>query len=1205
MKKDYKLIKKSLITTFAAVLTLFTSCNNISQNTGDGKAHIKIGAQVLLSSETEARTACYSTDVTKLTNIIFTGTRQGGDNESDNEISIGGDDGLDYNVFKDASTVTIQTGTWNFRLSAKLEGIEFYEDKTDVKITTDTQTLDFVLKTDIEVGGMEIVINFPGDSVSSLDRVEGYLLTEEDDFSETSLIFPEPSVYTDSTGDFVTVADSTPQKVAVTYNISLTIDSETHQASGIEGGSYWLYFKFYGKGITEPLNTVKHLVKVANGFTTKYTQDIDINEVYSISYKEYDSDGSLIDFDTDLFEDADTVPYTFCRRYNTILKEPAKTGYTFTGWSTAADPDTKNTTIPAGTTKDLVLIANWIPIGTGNITIEDNQLIISMEKKSDFYLNPTGEVEFAAMKKTTGEDRSYNDPMLSESEKVTWHAELRYGSNDINDFADSTAPYYTVTQPTQNTKLNLKMVKNFEISGNYQIYVTATYKEVVSSATFIVTTINSNLFEYCITTYDEDNNRTDIDLSSTTIVNDINSVSGYTEVRITGIATDSTFNRINMILQQSETYLHLDLSELDVSELADPIIGTNQFYASMIYSIELPEGITEIREDAFYSGSDNDYNGISTIKLPSTITEIAPLAFNGCNQLQTIKITDGNQIYKSICDDSMIIKTENIDGVDVKTLFTVVPYRTPFDNFEIDFTLYDDLKDVTAIEAYAFLNHDDEFTISNLGKVKTIAEYAFSNSKITSINLSGVEIIYDHAFVGTEKLTNVTIPESLYAIGAAAFYTGDDRTGSFNVTLEDEECYWYALGAEQDFDGTSGQTLWSNYITTKPGVSGMPSEGATVMSLTGSNNFTYFYSYISDGGNGGTCMYKISTKPETKEYTLSDTNKIDDTSLATDIQNLTDAVRIVIKGTAESTVFQSIDTILQNAQYPIDLDLSELVTGVTSTYNLVNDSDGYNIPKLRSFILPNELETISPNTFVNYYYSIDNPIFISITIPASVSSIGRLSINYIKSLKTINISSDNTKYKTIYNNTIIVTTNADETYNVIGSASGAPDLQTLDFSSGELAQITKLTEPAFAQSVVLESITSFGNIKTIPQITFQSCSALTSVNTTGAEIIEKDAFNSCSNLSNVTIASSVYAIGQRPFEYCSSSLTITMEDQNNWYKITDVNTWEDYCTSRPTTLEASDTVIPVTAAEGSSVSAQIKSSITDSSSSDCFIKLAD
>ena len=154
-------------------------------------------------------------------------------------------------------------------------------------------------------------------------------------------------------------------------------------------------------------------------------------------------------------------------------------------------------------------------------------------------------------------------------------------------------------------------------------------------------------------------------------------------------------------------------------------IGDYAFFGcSRLTSITLPSGVTEIGEDAFWGCS-----GLTSITLPSGVTKIGNSAFSGCSGLTSITLPSG----------------------------------------------------VTEIGEDAFWGCSGLTSLTLPSGVTEIGDYAFCRSGLTSLTLpSGVTEIGDFAFSGCSGLTSITLPSDLTEIGNWAF---DECSGLTSITL--------------------------------------------------------------------------------------------------------------------------------------------------------------------------------------------------------------------------------------------------------------------------------------------------------------------------------------------------------------------------------------------------------------------------------------
>ena len=136
-------------------------------------------------------------------------------------------------------------------------------------------------------------------------------------------------------------------------------------------------------------------------------------------------------------------------------------------------------------------------------------------------------------------------------------------------------------------------------------------------------------------------------------------------------------------------------------------------YRSNIKSLSIGDKITSIGEYAFY-----DCSGLTSVTIPNSVTEIGARAFHGCSGLTSVTIPNS----------------------------------------------------VTSITGYAFSGCSSLPVVDNIRYADTYLVEAV-NKTLTTYNIKGgTKWIGAEAFYGCDKLTNVTIPNSVTSIGMYAFY---------------------------------------------------------------------------------------------------------------------------------------------------------------------------------------------------------------------------------------------------------------------------------------------------------------------------------------------------------------------------------------------------------------------------------------------------
>lgn len=235
-------------------------------------------------------------------------------------------------------------------------------------------------------------------------------------------------------------------------------------------------------------------------------------------------------------------------------------------------------------------------------------------------------------------------------------------------------------------------------------------------------------------------------------------------------------------------------------------IGYSAFSYCNLTSIELPSTLTEIKEDAFW-GCDN----LNSINIPESVTSIGSSAFYSCDNLTSVEISKNVSEFGK----SAFAKCDKLSKI---TVAEDNPYFTAEDNIvynkektKIIFALKnipENLKiasTVTSIEESAFKYCSTLTNVEIPESVTNIGESAFSGcsalekivlpSSITSIptnlfencsNLKSVKIpenvtsIEEYAFYGCTSLKEMEIPSSVTSIGYGAFY---DCSGLTSINI--------------------------------------------------------------------------------------------------------------------------------------------------------------------------------------------------------------------------------------------------------------------------------------------------------------------------------------------------------------------------------------------------------------------------------------
>ncbi len=277
-------------------------------------------------------------------------------------------------------TFEITPGVWNFILYATLYDFEF-SGMTTVEVKPGmTHALSFTLTTtntsSYPYGIIDITVDFTGNA----DRV---VATLKEKSTSTTARITKTYTQTDTRNPISTVEGETYKRI----NFK-TANTSSSSSGGVTAGKYYLLFEFFQDGFDEPINTVENIVRVENNFTTKKTLNLDLDELYTITYSYWEGTAGFdtTELESLSFDPATTVlPSVYSLKSETfILPRPSLPGYSFDAWYKDTDftEGNKITQITQGSTGNLELYANFVAqTGGGN----------------SFYVDTTGDDEASGL----------------------------------------------------------------------------------------------------------------------------------------------------------------------------------------------------------------------------------------------------------------------------------------------------------------------------------------------------------------------------------------------------------------------------------------------------------------------------------------------------------------------------------------------------------------------------------------------------------------------------------------------------------------------------------------------------------------------------------------------------------------------------------------------------------------------------------------
>ncbi|MBR2556430.1 MAG: leucine-rich repeat domain-containing protein [Aeriscardovia sp.] len=214
-------------------------------------------------------------------------------------------------------------------------------------------------------------------------------------------------------------------------------------------------------------------------------------------------------------------------------------------------------------------------------------------------------------------------------------------------------------------------------------------------------------------------------------------------------------------------------------------------YKNLVTRIVIGEGITTVGTENF-----REFNNLSTVEFPSTLTSIGGWGFGNCFVLQPLTIPStvrsiGRYAFHSADFESITIPagvesigeyafaSTSLKSVTIPATVTTIG-KSAFENSLLEsVTILGGVREIP-YQAFAGCQYLDSVTLAD--SVETIGNSAFTRSGLTSVDfLDGVETIEDYAFASCDVLKSVTISGSVKSIGEMSFY---ENRNLETVTIE-------------------------------------------------------------------------------------------------------------------------------------------------------------------------------------------------------------------------------------------------------------------------------------------------------------------------------------------------------------------------------------------------------------------------------------
>ena len=406
-------------------------------------------------------------------------------------------------------------------------------------------------------------------------------------------------------------------------------------------------------------------------------------------------------------------------------------------------------------------------------------------------------------------------------------------------------------------------------------------------------------------------------------------------------------------------------------------IGNSAFYrCSGLTSVTIPASVTSIDEYVF-----RYCTGLTSVTIPNSVKSIGEFAFFGCNSLTSVYYGGSFASRKKISIDT---GNDNLNKAewhyaDIKDVLTYVMYGKETSDGNILWSVY--VKDcapwVTEVE---------------IPETVTITGITYKVTGILSNSLFGGK-----GFSGCNKLTSITMPNSIERIGAYAF---SDCTALTSITIPDRISIdgnaFKNCAIKKIIISDGSETVTSNMIVCK----------STLESITMPNSVTS----ISDSAFLGCTRLTSITIPDSVtnigKHAFLSCSRLTSIKIPDSITSIDEYVFKNCTGLTSITIPDSVTSIGKYA--------FEGCTGLTSiiipdSVTSIGSNAFSGCTGLTSIKIPDSITSIDEYVFKNCTG------LTSITIPGSITSIDKYAFSGCENIDTVYYGGTETQWSKLSN----------------------------------------------------------------------------------------------------------------------------------------------------------------------------------------------
>ena len=913
---------------------------------------------------------------------------------------------------------------------------------------------------------------------------------------------------------------------------------------------------------------------------------------------------TAITYDINYFnvEDAaNSNPSVYTAEDEIVLKDPVRTGYTFSYWYLDGNINNKITRIPMGTTGTLNIYASWIKNDNGYAIVSaPNYAFLSDTELKTIIENDISEFDFRGTFTVSSNAswRVFTEADCAATSELTLRTatNLVEGDNFFYVLVENNSTYQRQIYKINLYKKHLYQInlhnKAGDISQNLELLEFEAITQEMIDASFDLTLSGYSLVGWYFDEQFTEAYEIGAAISKAQSVIDIYSKYEpivYSITYNTGGGENAVENPSSYIVEDEDIVLKDPVKDgwtfigwYEDAEFVNRIsvIKTSSLKNYKLYAKWVPYTVSDNDDGTLtiisYSGDENEVNvpeeingkqvtaigesvfancsSLASITIPASVTNIGYGAFSGCSSLESVTFGEnsllesiGDQAFSGCSSLTSITIPENVTGIGSSafsgcTLLTEINYNA---------VSVADLTEESDVFYNAGTNSEGVSVVFG-ENVQSIPAYLFSVSDlsnrpaVTSITISdSVTKIGPYAFSGCTLLTeinyNAVSVADLTNYSNIFYNAGTNAEGISVVFGENVQSIPAYLFSVSDLLYRPEVTS----ITIPASVKNIGSSAFAQCNITTANIPANAISYI----------------PKDLLQTVIINSGISISSSA--FKNCSSLTSI--------TIGDSVTSIGSSAFYGCSV-LNSVTFGENSQLESIGDSAFYNCSSLATVTIPDSVTSIGDSAFYNcsslesvsigensLLESIDNYVFYNcsslatVAIPDSVTSIGGYAFYNCNSLESVTFG-ENSMLESIGCSTFedcssLTSITIPDSVISIGdfglrysyTFSGCSSLESVTF--GENSLLESIGERVFYNCSSLERITIPAGVLRIGSYTFNGCSLLESVTFGKNSLLESIgsyAFDDCTSLTSIIIPDSVTSIGSYAFYNCSSLTSITI-----------------------------------------------------------------